>query len=204
MSVAKAFQKTGIDLNYKKAHWNLSPELLAEAAIKQGQGVLSDKGALCITTGEFTGRSPKDKFIVKDNSTATTVDWNDINQPISSEHFDGLLQKMIAFAEQQELFIQDVYACADERYRLDVRVIAQYPWSCQFAHNMFKNPPTEELQQFNPEWTILCLPEFMADPTLDGTRQHNYTIVNFTKKIVLIGGSGYTGEIKKSIFSVLN
>ena len=204
MSVAKALQKTSFDLNYKKAHWNLSPELLAEAAIKQGQGVLSDKGALCITTGEFTGRSPKDKFIVKDSSTATTVDWNDINQPISSEHFDGLLQKMIAFAEQQELYIQDVYACADERYRLDVRVIAQFPWSCQFAHNMFKNPPTDELKQFNPEWTILCLPEFMADPAIDGTRQHNYTIVNFTKKIVIIGGSGYTGEIKKSIFSVLN
>ena len=204
MSVTKTFYEARFNLNCKKAHWNLSPELLTEAAIKQGQGLLSDKGALCIRTGEFTGRSPKDKFIVKDSTTETTVDWNDINQPISSAHFDRLLQKMLAFAEPRELYIQDVYACADERYKLNVRVIAQFPWSCQFAHNMFKNPTTDELAHFNPEWTILCLPEFMANQSIDGTRQHNYTIVNFTKKIVIIGGSGYTGEIKKSIFSVLN
>jgi len=176
----------------KKTYWNLSPELLIEASIKQGQGILSDQGALCIETGTFTGRSPKDKFIVKDSLTSNTVDWNDINQEISPEHFDGLREKMEAYAEKEELYIQDVYACADERYRLNVRVIAQFPWSCQFAHNMFKNPSEESLKNFSPEWTILCLPKFEADPAKD------------EEKLVLIGGSGYTGEIKKSIFSVLN
>ena len=191
-------------INCKKAHWNLSPELLTEASIRQKQGILSDQGALCIETGEFTGRSPKDKFIVKDQSTVETVDWNPINQPISEVHFNGLHEKMLAYMEGEELYIQDVYACADERYRLDVRVIAQFPWSCQFAHNMFQNPSKEELTDFEPEWTILCLPKFFANPAEDGTRQHNFTIVNFTEKLILIGGSAYTGEIKKSIFSVLN
>ncbi len=191
-------------INCKKTHWNLSPEMLTEESIRKGQGILSDQGALCIETGEFTGRSPKDKFIVKDKNTAQTVDWNDINQPISPAHFKGLHQKMLAFIENKELYIQDVFACADERYRLNVRVVAQFPWSCQFAHNMFKNPRREELATFEPDWTILCLPEFFAKPEEDGTRQHNFTIVNFNKKLILIGGSGYTGEIKKSIFSVLN
>ena len=204
MTISKDFTETQFAFQCKKAHWNLSPELLTEASIKQGYGVLSDKGALCIETGEFTGRSPKDKFIVKDETTAATVDWNDINQAISPQHFDGLLQRMLGFAKQQELYIQDVFACADERYRLNVRVIAQFPWSCQFAHNMFKNVEEQDLGRFVPEWTILCLPEFMANPDTDGTRQHNFTIVNFARKIVIIGGSGYTGEIKKSIFSVLN
>jgi phosphoenolpyruvate carboxykinase (ATP) len=204
MTMLKTNFKKKFNIKCKEAHWNLSPEALTEASIKQGQGVLSDQGALCIRTGEFTGRSPKDKFIVKDEITTKTVDWNDINQPISEFHFKGLLKKMLAFAEDQSLYIQDVYACADQRYRLNVRVVAQFPWSCQFAHNMFKNPDAQELNDFKPEWTILCLPEFMADAKIDGTRQHNFTIVNFTEKVVLIGGSGYTGEIKKSIFSVLN
>ena len=198
-----AFSKS-LTIASKKTYWNLSPELLIEASIKQGQGILSDQGALCIETGVFTGRSPKDKFIVMDAQTRETVDWNDINQAISPEHFAGLRKKMEVYAEKEALYVQDVFACADERYRLNVRVIAQFPWSCQFAHNMFKNPSEEALKDFSPEWTILCLPKFEADSSKDGTRQENFTIVNFTEKLVLIGGSGYTGEIKKSIFSVLN
>ena len=194
----------GYTVACKKAHWNLSPEQLTEKSLNTGQGILSDKGALVINTGEFTGRSPKDKFIVKDDITASTVDWNEINQPISPEHYLRIFDKMTSFAESKELFIQDVYACADPRYRLNVRVAAQFPWSCQFAHNMFQNLTSNELEQFSPDWTILCLPEFMANAEEDGTRQHNFTIVNFKEKMVLIGGSGYTGEIKKSIFSVLN
>ena len=151
-----AFSKS-LTIASKKTYWNLSPELLIEASIKQGQGILSDQGALCIETGVFTGRSPKDKFIVIDAQTKETVDWNDINQAISPEHFDGLRKKMEVYAEKQELYVQDVFACADERYRLNVRVIAQFPWSCQFAHNMFKNPSEEALKEFSPEWTILCL-----------------------------------------------
>jgi len=204
MTMLKTVFEKKFNIKCKEAHWNLAPELLTEASIKQGHGILSDQGALVIETGEFTGRSPKDKFIVKDTITEHTVDWNDINQAISPKHFQGLVEKMLAYAETQELYIQDVFACADARYRLNVRVIAQFPWSCQFAHNMFQNPSTSEIGDFNPEWTVLCLPKFMAIPTEDGTRQHNFTIVNFSQKLVLIGGSGYTGEIKKSIFSVLN
>ena len=200
----KTVYEKKFNIKCKEAHWNLAPELLTEASIKQGHGILSDQGALVIETGEFTGRSPKDKFIVKDDITANTVDWNDINQPISPKYFQGLVKKMLAYAETQELYIQDVFACADARYRLNVRVIAQFPWSCQFAHNMFQNLKTAELENFDPEWTVLCLPKFMAIPSEDGTRQHNFTIVSFSQKLVLIGGSGYTGEIKKSIFSVLN
>ncbi|MEM1123663.1 MAG: phosphoenolpyruvate carboxykinase (ATP) [Bacteroidota bacterium] len=192
------------NIECQKIHWNYTPEKLIEHSLKSGQGVLSDQGALCIRTGTFTGRSPKDKFIVMDEMTKNTVDWNDINQPISSMQFEGLKKRMLAHAETLELYGQDVYACADERYRLNVRVLAQFPWSCQFAHNMFKNPTKDELVSFRPDWTILCLPMFKADPELDGTRQSNFTIVNFSEKLVLIGGSGYTGEIKKSIFSVLN
>lgn len=204
MTMLKTVFQKKINIQCKEAYWNLAPELLTEAAIKQGHGILSDQGALVIETGEFTGRSPKDKFIVKDGITENTVDWNEINQPISTEHFQGLVKKMLGYAKTQELYIQDVFACADARYRLNVRVIAQFPWSCQFAHNMFQNPTTREIENFNPEWTVLCLPKFMANPVEDGTRQHNFTIVNFSQKLVIIGGSGYTGEIKKSIFSVLN
>jgi len=194
----------GYTLNCATAHWNLSPEQLIEKSLNSRQGILSDKGALVINTGEFTGRSPKDKFIVLDEITHSTVDWNEINQPLGCGYYDEIFRKMTEFASSKELFVQDVFACSDPRYRLNVRVVAQYPWSCQFAHNMFQNLSQEELTNFSPEWTILCLPEFMADAAVDGTRQHNFTIVNFTDKMVLIGGSGYTGEIKKSIFSVLN
>ncbi len=204
MTMLKTVFEKKFNVKCKAAHWNLAPELLTEASIKQGHGILSDQGALVIETGEFTGRSPKDKFIVKDSITQDTVDWNDINQAISTAHFQGLVKKMLTYAETQELYIQDVFACADARYRLNVRVIAQFPWSCQFAHNMFQNPTATEIENFNPEWTVLCLPKFMAIPAEDGTRQHNFTIVNFAQKLVIIGGSGYTGEIKKSIFSVLN
>lgn len=204
MTMLKTNYEKRIIIKGKKNHHNLSPEALIEASLQKGYGQLSDNGALCITTGEFTGRSPLDKFIVKDRNTTDTVDWNEINQPISISHYVGLYKKMLRFASEQELYIQDVFACADKRYRLKVKVIAQFPWSCQFADNMFINPTEEELADFKPDWTVLCLPEFMADTAIDGTRQHNFTIVNFTEKMVLIGGSGYTGEIKKSIFSVLN
>lgn len=191
-------------LTCKEIHWNLSSKELTNRSLNSNQGILSDKGALVINTGEFTGRSPKDKFVVKDEITSSTVDWNEINQSITNEGFSKLHSDMLEFAESKELYVQDVYACADSRYRLNVRVVAQFPWSCQFAHNMFLNVTSEELKDFTPEWTILCLPEFMAEPTIHGTRQHNFTVVNFTEKMVIIGGSGYTGEIKKSIFSVLN
>lgn len=187
------------------AHWNLSREELIEKTIQLGQGVLNNTGALCIDTGEFTGRSPKDKFTVKDELTQDAVDWNHINQPFSPENFDALQAKVVAFLDaQEEVFVRDVAACADRNYRMNIRVVTQTPWANLFADNMFLRLSNEEIAAFEPEWTILCAPAFLADPKVDGTRQHNFSIINFTKKVILIGGSGYTGEIKKGIFTVLN
>lgn len=190
--------------NLGTAYWNLTPAQLVEHTVSIGEGVLSDTGALVIKTGEFTGRSPKDRFIVKDELTANTVDWNDINMPFDSDKFDALYNKVTAFLEGKDVYVRDAYACADDNYRLNLRLVAQKPWSAMFANNMFLRPSKKELETAQPEWTILCAPEFMAVAATDGTRQHNFAVINFTRKVILIGGTGYTGEIKKGIFSVLN
>lgn len=186
------------------AKWNLSPEELIEDTIKGGQGVLASSGALAVETGEFTGRSPKDRFIVKDAITADTVDWNAINIPFESEKFEALKQKMLAYVEGKELYVRDVQACADDEYKLPIRVVTEFPWANLFARNMFVRLTKEQIEQAEPEWTIFAVPSFHADAATDGTRQHNFAIINFTKKEILIGGTAYTGEIKKGIFSVLN
>ena len=194
-----------LGLSATKANWNTSRDALIQRTFDLNLGTLNDSGALCINTGEFTGRSPKDKFTVKDALTENAVDWNNINQPYSPENFDKLQAKVVAHLDQQnEIFVRDVFACADVDYRLSIRVITETPWASLFADNMFIRPTEEQLASFEPQWTILCAPSFMANPAEDGTRQHNFSIINFTKKIILIGGSGYTGEIKKGIFTVLN
>ena len=184
--------------------WNLTASELIEDTIITGEGVLSDTGALAIETGEFTGRSPKDRFIVKDSITEKHVWWGDINIPFTSEKFDSLYDKMKSYMENIDLYVRDSYACADENHKMNIRVVTELPWSNMFAYNMFLRPTEDEVQSFNPDWHIVCLPNFMADPQLDGTRQQNFAVLNFTKKIIIIGGTGYTGEIKKGIFSALN
>lgn len=186
------------------ANWNLPVSKLMERSIMMGEAVLSDTGALTIKTGEFTGRSPKDRFIVKDSTTENTVDWNAINMPFDSDKFDALYNKVIAYLGGKEVYITDAYACADDNYRLNLRLVAEKPWSAMFANNMFLRLTDKEIKNATPEWTIVCVPTFMADAAADGTRQHNFAVINFTRKIILIGGTGYTGEIKKGIFSVLN
>ncbi|HRH71216.1 MAG TPA: phosphoenolpyruvate carboxykinase (ATP), partial [Flavobacteriales bacterium] len=186
------------------AYWNLEPAELVEHAIVNGQAVLADSGALAIDTGEFTGRSPKDKFCVKDAKTEGTVWWGDVNFPFTQEKFDLLHDKMAAYLMGRDVYVKDAYACADPTYRLNIRVVAEYPSSAMFAGNMFLRPTAAELETFEPEWHILCVPDFKADATKDGTRQHNFAVLNFSKKMILIGGTGYTGEIKKGIFTVLN
>lgn len=195
---------TTLGLNNVTAYWNLPVPELVEQTLSIGEGVLADSGALVIKTGEFTGRSPKDRFIVKDAVTADSVDWNDINMPFNSDKFDALYNKVIAYLEDKTVYVRDAYACADDNYRLSLRLVAQKPWSAMFACNMFLRPSKEEILAADPEWTIVCAPEFMAVAAEDGTRQHNFAIVNFSRKVILIGGTGYTGEIKKGIFSVLN
>lgn len=191
-------------INLGHAYWNLSPEALVEASLRTGQGVLADNGALAINTGEFTGRSPLDRFIVKDRLTEEQVDWGKINQPFSALQFDQLFQRMAQFLEGTEVYVRDAFAGAVKESRLALRVITELPWSNQFAYNMFLRPTEAELSSFLPDWTILCVPSFQADPLRDGTRQANFSIINFSKKQILIGGTGYTGEIKKGVFSVLN
>jgi phosphoenolpyruvate carboxykinase (ATP) len=201
---AKTISLDQYGINNAKVNYQLSSQELHNDTIQKGQGVESSTGALAVNTGEFTGRSPKDRFIVKDAVTRDKVWWGNINIPFPTDMFDKLYDKVTDYLSEKEIYVRDSYACADDKYRLNIRVINEYPWSNMFAHNMFLRPTDKELANFDPEWLIVNAPGFMADPEVDGTRQHNFAILNFTKKIALIGGTGYTGEIKKGIFSALN
>lgn len=184
--------------------YNLDKVELIEHSIRNNQGVLTKNGALVVNTGEFTGRSPKDRFIVKDEITENNVWWSNINVSFDSNKFNSLYNKMIQFIADKNLYIKEVYACADKNFRFNVRLIAELPWSAIFVENMFNNYSINDLKDFIADWTVLCIPSFRAIPEIDGTRQHNFSILNFSKKIAIIGGSAYTGEIKKGVFSVLN
>ncbi len=188
----------------KEVYYQLPPEQLQEITLRKRMGKEVSSGALAIQTGEFTGRSPLDRFIVKDNITSDKVWWGAINIPFEPDAFDTLHKKVMNYLNKNELYVRDCYACADVNYKMNIRIINEYPWSNLFAYNMFLRPDKDELKNFKPEWTVINAPGFMADPKFDGTRQHNFAILNFTKKIALIGGTGYTGEIKKGIFSALN
>lgn len=187
-----------------KAHVNLSAAELVQHAILNGEGVLTDTGALMADTGEFTGRSPKDKFSVADAKTENTVWWGDVNQKFDSAKFESLLNKVLDHYSGKQVYIRDAYACADPRFRLNIRVINETAYHNLFCHNLFLRPEANELKDFKPEWLIINAPSFKADAKTDGTRQHNFSIIDFTRKIILIGGSAYTGEMKKGIFTVLN
>ena len=191
--------------NTESIHYQLSPQELVQDTLRMGDGVLNDTGALIIRTGEFTGRSPKDKFIVKDNKTVDTLHWNEFNIPINESYFDIIRKKITNYLNnRKELWVRDCYACADPRYRLNIRVINEKPWNNLFAYNMFLRPTEEELEDFKPEWHILSAPELKLNPGECGTRQHNAAVISFKHKMILIAGTGYTGEIKKGIFSILN
>jgi phosphoenolpyruvate carboxykinase (ATP) len=186
-------------------HYQLSPEELVMDALRIGEGVLNDTGALVIRTGEFTGRSPKDKFIVKDDTSASSVHWNDFNIPIEPKYFDIIYKKVINYLDKlPELWVRDCYACADPRYRLNVRVINEKPWNNLFAYNMFLRPTDDELETFEAGWHVISAPGLKLDPKECGTRQHNGAVVSFKHKMILIAGTGYTGETKKGIFTILN
>ncbi|NRD21916.1 phosphoenolpyruvate carboxykinase (ATP) [Winogradskyella litoriviva] len=187
-----------------KVNYQLSSDELHAETIAKGQGVESSSGAIAVNTGEFTGRSPMDRFIVKDAVTEEKIWWGNINIPFESDKFQKLYDKVVSYLSEKEVYVRDCYACADENYKMNLRVINEYPWSNMFAYNMFLRPTETELEGFSPEWTVVNAPGFTADPEIDGTRQHNFAILDFTRKIALIGGTGYTGEIKKGIFSALN
>ena len=200
----KSISLNSLGIKNATIRYQLSSDELHNETLQKKQGVESDLGAIAVNTGEFTGRSPKDRFIVKDEVTKDEIWWSDINIPFESEKFDLLYDKVVDYLSEKEIFVRDSYACADENYKLNIRVVNEYPWSNMFAYNMFLRPTEKELETFSPEWTVINAPGFKANPEIDGTRQHNFAILNFSKKIALIGGTGYTGEIKKGIFSALN
>lgn len=191
--------------NTDRIRYQSTPEELVQDSLRIGEGVLNDTGALVIRTGEFTGRSPKDKFTVKDAITADSVHWNEFNLPIEPRYFDIIHKKVLDYLDNlPELWVRDCYACADPRYRLNIRVVNEKPWNNLFAHNMFLRPTEEELDDFKPEWMVISAPGLKLDPKECGIRQSNAAIVSFTHKIILIAGTGYTGETKKGIFTILN
>ncbi|HNE45455.1 MAG TPA: phosphoenolpyruvate carboxykinase (ATP) [Chitinophagales bacterium] len=194
-----------IGLNHTgHAFWNLSPAELVEHTLQRGMGVMADSGALVVDTGKFRGRAPKDKFTVKDAKTTDTVDWNNFNIPTDNATFDKLYAKVLAYLSDKDIWVRDNYACADPKYRINIRVINEYPWGNMFCDNMFMRPTAEEIKTMNPDWLIINAPGFQADPAVDNTRDKNFAMIDFTKRIILIGGTGYTGEMKKGIFTVLN
>jgi len=185
--------------------WNLSPEKLTEISLKEKMGKLSKNNVLAIDTGKFTGRAPKDRFIVKDNITTSTIDWGEINQPIKIAYYENLKKEILNYLDSKKIFGRHGYACADQNYRINITLITEYPWSNLFGHNMFLRLSESELENFINDWTIICAPGFKVKNPIDkGLNRDNFSIINFNEKVIIIGGTGYTGEIKKGIFSVLN
>ncbi len=192
-------------LHTPKAHWNLAPKTLQRITLEKGMGTETANGTLAINTGKFTGRSPKDRFLVKDNYTKDKIWWNRTNKAISPEHFDALYIEVTNYLKNKELYISDGAVCADKAYRMYIRTITEYPWSNFFVKNMFLRLNQQELENFDEDWLVLCAPGYTTPhPELYGIRSGNFSILNFTKKIALVGGSAYTGEMKKGVFSALN
>lgn len=197
-------QPDAVSFSCKQRFDNLSAAELVEQAIRNGEGTLTATGALACDTGEFTGRSPKDRYIVNDETTADEVWWGEVNIPFKADKFEGLYQKMLANLADKTVYTRSAYVCALPEYRLNVEVINTKAYHNLFCYNMFLRPTAEELKDFTPDFTIICDPDFLADPAVDGTKSANFAILNLTRHMILIGGTGYTGEMKKGIFSVLN
>jgi phosphoenolpyruvate carboxykinase (ATP) len=190
---------------HKNLQRNLSVPGLVEQILERNEGILTATGAVRSTTGKYTGRSPKDKFIVRDNETENKVDWGPVNQPIDEASFDKLYHKVIDYlSEKDTLYEFNGFAGADAKYRLPIQVINEYAWHNLFARQLFIVPAEEELNKHESEFTVISAPTFQADPEVDGTNSETFIIISFKKRVVLIGGTEYAGEIKKSIFSVMN
>ena len=186
-------------------HWNLVPPQLVQAAIRRGEGELADMGPFVAVTTPHTGRSPNDKFVVEENSTRNDVWWGKVNRPFPAERFERLLADVQAYLNaQEELFVQDLYAGADPAHRLNVRYVTPNGWHALFVRNMFIRPPHDELDGFTPNFSVIHAPEFQADPETHGTRTGTFIILDLAKRMILIGGTRYAGELKKSIFTVMN
>lgn len=199
----KSLSAIGIE-NAAEVYRNLSPSDLIKRSLESGEGVLADSGALRVTTGKNTGRSPHDKFIVDEPEISDQIWWGAINRPFKPEAFERLHQKAVSHVRNRPLYIFDGFAGTDPEYRLAIRVVNEVPWHNLFAHQLFVRPTEEELREHRPEFTVLSVPNCKANPEEDGTNSDVFILVSLTRKLILIGGSHYAGEIKKSIFTVMN
>jgi phosphoenolpyruvate carboxykinase (ATP) len=187
-----------------QVHWNYGPAELYEHAIRRGEGRVAEAGPFCAVTTPHTGRSPGDKFVVKEPSSEAKVWWGKVNQPIEPEHFDRLHRDVLRHLNGQEIFVRDLFAGADPDYRIPVRFVTPNAWQALFVYNMFLRPTAPELAAFTPEWQVLHAPEMAADPAVHGTKTGTFIVIHLAKRIILIGGTRYAGELKKSIFTILN
>jgi phosphoenolpyruvate carboxykinase (ATP) len=200
-AVDTAFQA---DLPVQEDRHNLGIAALYEHAIRNDEGLLANAGPVVVSTGQYTGRSPKDKFVVEDATTRDTVWWGTANQPLSEDNFTRLRDRMLDYLRDKPLYVQDVFVGADPQYRLSVRVFTETAWANLFARNLFIRPTPEEQAVFKPDFTVIDAPSFTANPAEEGTRTETFITLNLTQHLVLIGGTKYAGEIKKSMFTVMN
>jgi phosphoenolpyruvate carboxykinase (ATP) len=202
-------QATGLEghgiRNVERVYWNLGVPALYEEAVRRREGLIAAEGPLVCRTGQHTGRSPNDKFIVREPSSEDRVWWSKVNRPIEPQFFEALHQRMLNYAEGRELFVQDSHAGADPRYRLRVRIITEHAWHSLFARHIFIAAPDASARPaHSPDFTVIDMPGVRADPAANGTNSEVFILLNLAKKLVLIGGTSYAGEIKKSIFTVMN
>lgn len=190
--------------NVNNVYWNLSTASLYEEVIRRREGRLAHLGPLVVRTGEYTGRSPNDKFIVREPSSADKIWWGKVNRAMEPDKFETLRLRLLAYLQGKDLFVQDAFAGADPQYRLPIRIITETAWHSLFARNMFIQAKTDELASYIPQFTVIDAPNFHAIPEVDGTRSVVFIVINFGARLVLIGGTQYAGEIKKSIFTVMN
>jgi phosphoenolpyruvate carboxykinase (ATP) len=201
--VKRNLEQQGIT-NVHSIQWNLPAASLYEEAVRRSEGLIARSGPLVVRTGQYTGRSPKDKFVVREPGSEGRIWWGSVNQPFDAAQFRALHERMVAYVQNSDLFVQDLFVGADPAHRLAVRVITESAWANLFARNLFIRPTPAELDRFTPTFTVLNIPSFQAVPERDGTRSETFIILNLAERLILIGGTAYAGEIKKSMFSVMN
>ena len=190
--------------NVNQVYWNLGTAALVENAIRRREGLLAAGGAFTVRTGQYTGRSPDDKFVVQEPSTRDRVWWGPVNRPFEPSRFDALYGRLLAYLQGSDLYVQDCFAGADPDHRIPIRIVTEYAWHSLFARQLFVRPDWTRTHDHIPRFTIIDIPKFHAYPDLDGTRSEAFVIVHFEKGLVIIGGTSYAGEMKKSVFTILN
>src|SRR5258706_7916793 len=191
--------------NLRLAYWNLAIEALYEEAVFRGEGITSTGGPFVAHTGKHTGRSANDKFTVRHADSENHIWWGTYNRPFDGEKFDGLYTRLLGYMQSKDVFVQDVYVGADEKYRMPIRFVTEYAWHSMFIRNMFIPPQTlEEYKHFVPEFTVIGAPGFKSNPAVDGTPSETFIVLNYERKLAIIGNTAYAGETKKSIFTLLN